>query len=486
MSYYLINILSNFCITSLIISSLGKEAYSFYPMANNISGWMIIISNAINAMLARHISVKVSKGDLDSANDYYSTAMLADIVVGFLLVIPILIISRFPDFMFEIPNGLLSDVQYLLFTVLMTMPIDMVFTVCSVTWTVKDKLHLLYIGRIIQCLIKFIIILGYFNAGTMKLRSIGYAVFLAEIAFSLYIVFIKKKYMPEIKFKVKNYKARVLKLILSSGIWNSLMQLGNSLLLQFDLIITNIFLGVDAAGTISIATTVPNAITSLVTLLSTMFMPMYFIDYASDNKEEKITKDIQHAQFVVSGIIGMGIVVFVNFGELFFDLWVPGNNSELLLKLSVLYFVPLVISSMFRPVGNACVAYNRMKFQAIMMVFNGLLNAVFMIFLIRFIKMGMIAVVLSTSLISSVWHGIVLPIYVSKIVKVSVLNFYKVPMVVCGLMLIALFVCKILLKFVSMSSWRGLIVGCGTAMIICMTVWLLMYIVVKKEILKKE
>jgi len=133
--YYGINMFTNFWITSLLIGSLGKDVYSFYPLANNVSGWMIIISSAINSMLARHISVQINKNDIKQAEKYYSTAMVVDFVIGMLIIIPILFISQNVDGLFNVPKYCVSDVKKMFLMVLLTVPIDMIMTVFSTSWT---------------------------------------------------------------------------------------------------------------------------------------------------------------------------------------------------------------------------------------------------------------------------------------------------------------------------------------------------------------
>lgn len=56
---YSSNIIVSFVLTPYLINTLGKEAYSFYPIANNIVSYMSIIVNALNAMAGRFITIEI-------------------------------------------------------------------------------------------------------------------------------------------------------------------------------------------------------------------------------------------------------------------------------------------------------------------------------------------------------------------------------------------------------------------------------------------
>lgn len=457
--YYSVNLILNMWITSVIIFSLGKGVYSFYPLANNISGWMVIITSAVNAMLARHIAISLASNNVLRANKYYTTALVTDVFLTPVLLFIIIVISMYPDTFFTIPLDYKVDISILLFTVLLTVPINMLFTVPSISWTAKDKVYLSYIDRLVQSLIKFgIIYFAYYNS-SLTLPVVGYSILISDGIYSAIILLIKKKIMPEVRFNLKYYDFKLIKIILKSGIWNSLMQLGNSLLFQCDLFVSNIFLGIDAAGIISIVTTIPNAITSIVTLLCSIFMPEQYKAYG-ENDEIKILKSVKNAQFMIGTSIGILIVVVINFGKIFFDLWVPGNNSDLLLSLSIFYLGPLIISATFRPVANISIVMDKMKFQAIFNILNGFINVIGMIFLINLTNLGIYSIVITTAAIVCFWYAIIVPKYISKISGHKVFDFYRQPLINLFFFIISNLICIIIKIFLAPNDWLSLIFTC--------------------------
>ena len=65
---YSVNIIISFFMTPYLIRVLGKEAYSFYPIANNFVQYMGIITVALNSMASRFITIELAKGNDYKAN----------------------------------------------------------------------------------------------------------------------------------------------------------------------------------------------------------------------------------------------------------------------------------------------------------------------------------------------------------------------------------------------------------------------------------
>ena len=54
----------NFGITPYIIHTLGADVYGFLPLANNFTGYILIVTTALNSVANRFITIKVQGDDL--------------------------------------------------------------------------------------------------------------------------------------------------------------------------------------------------------------------------------------------------------------------------------------------------------------------------------------------------------------------------------------------------------------------------------------
>ena len=78
----LINTLMNFLITPYVTNNIGVEAYGFVALANTFISYVDVISVSLNAYAGRFISVAYHKGQKEEANRYFSSTIVADAVLG--------------------------------------------------------------------------------------------------------------------------------------------------------------------------------------------------------------------------------------------------------------------------------------------------------------------------------------------------------------------------------------------------------------------
>lgn len=439
---YGLNLLSSFIITTILIRVLGSEPYSFYPISNNISGWIVIISLSINAMAARFITVNIQSGNIKLANKYYSSVLFSNIFLCMILIIPIFILIYHIDNFINIPIELLEDVRYLFIFTCLSVLISMLTTAFSISEQAKDRLDIFYYTRILYTLIRFISLVVIFLFYRPCLAAAGIGLFLAELINFFIQVHIKSAIMPELTIRIQDYNFIIIKELTFSNIWCSISNLGTSLLFQLDAIISNIFLGLISSANISLAATAPGAITSLVSALLNNFIPETYHDYAIDDKELMLL-NIKKAQKIVAFITSLVSCLFLCFAKPFFSLWVPNNDSVLLFQLSCFYVIPLIFSGMFRVVANVGLAMNKMIFFAYMTLINGIVNVLGMLILLNYSKLGIYSITIMSFIVNSIWFCYFIPKYISQLMDIKIVEFYIVPMKQIGVNIfwICCFVC---------------------------------------------
>ena len=56
---FAINFIISFAFTPYLIRTVGKEAYSFFPLINNMIGYTSIITTAVGSMAGRFITMRI-------------------------------------------------------------------------------------------------------------------------------------------------------------------------------------------------------------------------------------------------------------------------------------------------------------------------------------------------------------------------------------------------------------------------------------------
>ena len=105
--------LISFFLTPYLIARIGKEAYSFYPIANNFVNYMSVITVALNSMASRFITISLTQGDIKKANIYFVSVLYGNIIMSAVLFIPLTAVVIFLEHILNIPYPLVASVKVL-------------------------------------------------------------------------------------------------------------------------------------------------------------------------------------------------------------------------------------------------------------------------------------------------------------------------------------------------------------------------------------
>ena len=401
----LINLISNilsfviqlgisFVITPIITEKIGTAAYGFIGLANNFVSYASIFTVIINSMASRFITVELTKNNKEQANKYFSSVLLMDIVMSAIIAISSVVIIIYLQYLIEIPSNLMFDVKLTFALAFVNLIISVMTTVFSIATFAKNRLDLSAIAMIAANIVKAILLVLLFSLFTPKIYYITFT----AIVFSLIVIVINyrytKKITPELEITTKNYDRKSILVIIKSGIWNSINTLGRTLLTGLDLLISNIFLGPEAMGLISISKTIPTAFESLLVTIANIFSPQ-FIFYYSKHKIRELIKYTNFSIKIIAFIMIVPIAGFIAFGVDFFTLWLPSKTSgeiQLIQVLSILALLPYFISMANYSLFLLDTATNKLKRPVIATLTISILSTVTTIIFLKYTDFGIYAV----------------------------------------------------------------------------------------------
>lgn len=475
-----------FFLTPYLVNTLGAEVYSYYPLANNFVSYMGIISLALNSMGARFITISLVKEDMEQANTYFSSIFFSNLILDIILFIPMSLIVIYLENILNIPIDIINTIKILFISIFFSMLINICTSVFGVATFAKNRIDLRSCSEIIIGLTRVILYISLFSIFTPSIIYVGVITLILSIINLFIQIRYTKKLLPNIVISRAYFKGKAIIQILSSGIWNSINQLGVLLLSSVSLVISNIFIGVTAAGDYSIAQTIPNAFSGIICALASVFIPQITYNYAKQDKE-KLLNNIENAQKVLALIVNVPLAVFTVVGIDFFKLWVPNSNVYKIQLLSLILITPIIIFGSAFPLYNLNMVTNQVKIPALTMIFNGFLNIISTLMLVKFTKLGVVAIALTSSVINLVWYIVFVPIYPCKKLGVSRFTFYP-PILKSILGFIVIYgVTSILKQWVIIDDWSKLILFCilGGALGIAINIMILFDLKEIKKITKK-
>ena len=442
---FFINFSISFFFTPYIIRTIGKEAYSFFPIVNNFIGYSSVVTTAVGSMAARFITLRIYKNDYEGATYYFNSVLVANWILSiFFTFVSVLCVVYLP-YILTIPLNLISEIRLLFSFACASMILGLATGILGTGTFVKNRLDASASRTVISNILRVVCILLFFALFKPSIVYMSLSAFIAAILSAYYNFRFKRKFLPELPVNPQKYfNLSYLKELMGSSIWNSVDQLSFLLLSQLDLLISNIFIGVVAAADYSIAKMMPMLIQSLVSVLVGVFIPQFTILYAQE-KGDALISEINKSIKIMGICTTIPIGILIVYSGDFFRLWIKGQYSDDITLLSILTLIPMVISSCINTLFNIFTVTNKLKIPALALLFVGLLNTGIVFILLKYTGLGVFAIPIS-SMITLILKNITFtPMYAAHCLKQNIFIFHKDILLGCSSCLIVLlfgYLCK--------------------------------------------
>jgi O-antigen/teichoic acid export membrane protein len=454
------SLLISFVLTPYLITNVGKEAYSFYPISTNFVNYLTIITIALNSMASRFITIELVKERIESAKTYYASVFFANVFMSLVLILPMLFIVIFLDSFLNIPAGIVYQVKLLFGLVFASMIVSVVTSVFGVATYAKNRLDLRSGGEIFQGLLKILIYVILFTIFKPSIVFIGLAAFVLSITNLIIQVFFTRKLLPTFKLSFNYFNMRAVKELLTSGVWNSINSLGSILLLGVTLLLANIFIDASASGELSIIQTLPQFISAIIMVLFSVFMPRITYVYA-EGDQTALVDEITFSQKVIGLLSTTPIILIIIFGKEFFSLWVPLENSGKLQMLSTIAIIPLIIHGNMWTVYGLNIVLNKVKIPSLVLIGFGVLNLIICYIALVVYNGSVYVLPLVSTIISVIYYFFFIPTYAAKQLKVKLYQFQIHILKAIFFAIVGVIVGMYFKQNVLITSWLGFFIWGG-------------------------
>ena len=456
-----VNLCISFFLVPYITEVIGVDAYGFVGLANDFVSYAQIVTVAINSMASRFITIKIHEGDKEEANKFYSSVVIANIILSVILGIIGMVFVIFMQHFINVPSDLLLDVKLLFVLIFANFIISILTSTFSVATFCTNKLYLSSIKTIISQIIRVIILLGAF----LLLKPSVFYIGLASVVSTAYLGYCNyrysKKLTPDLVISRKHFDLKHIKTLLSSGIWNTFSKLSSILSSGLDLLISNIFIGSVSMGIISVSKTIPNTILNAFGTITSVFTPELTISYAKKDIEA-----MKHQLLFAVKLLGifsaLPIAILFAYGDVFYTLWVPEQNATLLHYLTCVSVLGLCISLPLEPLWNIFTVTNKVKNSSLFLFINSALTIIIVFILLNIFEnpITRMFIIVGVSICFSIIRSLTfLPLYGAKCVNIKLTTFY--PTIFKNLLVIAIstLISLGIKHLIEVNSWLTLIIA---------------------------
>lgn len=422
---FIINVGINLRIAPYVTAHVGLEAYGFINLAFQTTGYITIITTALNAMLGRYVMIKLSQKDYESAGIYFTSVTLANTVIAIMLIVPSVLILLFIEKL-RIPLTLVPDVRLLWIFIALSFIINLIWESYGISTYVSNRLDISAKRSIESNIMKAVMLILLYSFFSAKVWYIGVATLVCGIYIIITNKYYLKKFVPELKIKKKYFRYDAVKELLLIGVWNSVNQLAQSLINGLDMLITNLYIGAAEMTLMGFAKMVPVYIMSLVGIINNSFSPQLTIVYAKGDMKV-FAKEVNISNKICGFICSVPILGYVAFGTSFFHIWqytLTQKQVTTVQILSVLTILQTIFDIHIFSVYTVSAITCKLKLPVIVNLLIGIGNVAGTLILLKTTSLGVFAVQIVSSTLLVLRVFLFAPLYAAYTLKVKWSTFY--------------------------------------------------------------
>ncbi|MBQ2800711.1 MAG: MATE family efflux transporter [Lachnospiraceae bacterium] len=418
---FAVNMGVSFIITP-IIEEISTELTGFVGLANNFITCAQIVVSALNTMASRFITIHIHKKDEQQANEYFSSVFYGNLMMACVFLIPMLTLIVFID-KFQVPALYVTDIRILWFFLFANFFVSIVGSVFGVATYSRDRLDLNSVRTIQAELLRVAFLVTAYNFFPKYIWYIGVASLLHTTYLTISNIQFTKRLLPEIQIKKTYFRWKKVWELISLGLWNSLTRLSQVLLDELDILISNLFIGATAMSALSVAKTVPIAISGLMGTIVGVFSPQITIAYAKGDKKG-LVEIIKSSNRIMIFMMSIPIAFVTAYGDIFFSLWATERDPHQMHILAMLGMGVLYVSMSIQVLYHVFIITKKVKANSIVMIVSGVLSTSIVFILLKTTNLGLYAIAGVSTALGLLRNLIFTPIYASKCLELKWTTFY--------------------------------------------------------------
>ncbi|MHB9070735.1 MAG: oligosaccharide flippase family protein [Sedimentisphaerales bacterium] len=376
--------------TPYLIKHLGVAVYGIVPLTMSFIAYVQIFTGSISSAVSRYVAIFYNKKEFAESNIFFSSAVLALLILCIILLIPAIIVALFFSNIFQVPQGYEFSSSILFLLVVVSSFMSAYSSVYFVSTFIKHRFDLSNFVNMFARLVQAAILLACFSVFLPSLIHFGIS-YVAMMLFTLVCMFALSRILtPELKIKLSLFNWPAVKQLSSMSSWIVVNQIGSLLYMNIGMIIINVFLGPEDSGRYGAIAQLYIWVGVFGSMLTNIFGPIVY-ENISLNRIELLILQTKRVTKFMSLLMAVIIGVLCGFSKPILTLWL-GDEFGDLGTLVWLILAPLTISLAIRPMFNIHQGMNRVKYPAVVTLVGGILNLLLSIFLVKFTELGILGV----------------------------------------------------------------------------------------------
>jgi len=454
-----VNVIVGFWLTPFIIGHLGKTGYGIWTLIGSFIGYYGLLNLGVESAITRYVARYAGQGDDKALNETASTAMVMFCCTGVLAIVASLFLAGVLAGFFEVEAKYFDDFRYVVWIIGLATGLTFPGNVFRAIVCAHEKFVAVNCAGIAATLVRaglivYLLICGVGLVG-ISLATLGSELVALVSGFVLYRIL-----TPNVRIRWGLSRWRVLRTLIVYGGITTVIAVAHIMRTNIAAVIIGKWVSMPAVGVYGVAALIIRYITNVISAGMGVLTPRFAaLDGA---KEHGRLRSLFLRSLSISGLLAFAMCALgIIFGDRFITLWVGEEFSEAVPVLWVLcgsYAFALAQN----PGAGAMYALNKHYFLGIATLIEALTGVILGVMLAS--KYGMLGVAIGLAIPMLVIRILVMPIYVSRIVGVGIVEYIRplaAPSALGGLM-VAVWWKFDPFQFLDRYAWGGLGI-CGAA-----------------------
>ena len=368
-----LNLLLSFFLTPYLTARFGSEAYGYLKLANDLAGFAALLSIALNSMASRFLMLERAGGNRAGERQVFSSVGAANLMLAGGLSLPLGLCAVYLDRLLAIPAALTAEVKLTYALTFLNFLLQLTFSVYGNCYYLTNTLYLSALRGSQAGILNAVTVLGLFLCFSPRLSYVAMGALAATAFTAAANLRATRRLTPELRLRIGEFRRDRVRVLLASGVWNSVTRLSQILSTQLDLLITNLLIGAGPMGLLSVAKTVPNVIMNFNATLANVFSPKLMRLYA-EHDAEGLQKATRTAMRFLCLFASVPNAILLNAGAEFYRLWVPGEPAATLHTLSLLVVLNSCVTGPIQPLYQIFTITDKVRENSLVMVAYGFVS----------------------------------------------------------------------------------------------------------------
>lgn len=421
------NIGVSFFMMPFLIHVLGDRWYGFWTLIGTFMGFYGFLDLGLSSAVSRFISKAYGRNDYNEINSVINTSLVLFSFIGFVaFVISCLAAALCPYFIKDYNEAILFRKVILILGI--SLSIGFPIRAFSGILSAKIRYDLVTYVELFKLFVRSTLIVYFLKIG-YGILSLALITFFVELASYVIFFFLVKREFRQLKFSLNLFKAKRIKTLFHYSSFTFIIQLADILRFKVDSFVIAGFLNLSLVTHYFVASRLLEYFLQFI-VSSVGIMSPVFSQYEGRGDIESIRKIFLYVtkiSVILAVFVGTSLIIY---GSVFIEKWMgTGFNDSY--NVVVILCIPMITALIQNPSIGLLYGISKHHYIAFANSCEGVINLILSLILLRYY--GIYGVALGTAVPMLFFKLVVQPIYVCRVIKLSLYKYYFEALLIPGL-----------------------------------------------------